>query len=32
MGEREAFHKLHERYDEALEKTQYFKNYVPPKE
>jgi enoyl-CoA hydratase len=32
MGEREAFHKLHEKYDEALEKTQYFKNYVPPKE
>jgi enoyl-CoA hydratase len=32
MGEREAFHKLHEKYDEALEKTQFFKNYVPPKD
>ncbi len=31
MGEREAFHKLHEKYDEALEKTQNFKNYNPPK-
>jgi enoyl-CoA hydratase len=31
MGEREAFHKLHEKYDEALEKTQFFKNYNPPK-
>ena len=31
MGEREAFHKLHEKYDEALEKTKYFKNYNPPK-
>ncbi len=29
MGEREAFHKLHEKYDEALEKTTFFKNYVP---
>jgi enoyl-CoA hydratase len=31
MGEREAFHKLHEKYDEALEKTTYFKNYNPGK-
>ncbi len=31
MGEREAFHKLHEKYDEALEKTQFFKNYNPAK-
>lgn len=32
MGEREAFHRLHEKYDAALEKTQFFKNYTPPKE
>jgi enoyl-CoA hydratase len=31
MGEREAFHKLHEKYDEALDRTTYFKNYIPPK-
>jgi enoyl-CoA hydratase len=31
MGEREAFHKLHEKYDEALEKTTFFKNYNPGK-
>jgi enoyl-CoA hydratase len=32
MGEREAFHKMHAVYDAALEKTQFFKNYNPPKE
>ncbi len=31
MGEREAFHKMHAVYDAALEKTQFFKNYNPPK-
>jgi hypothetical protein len=30
MGEREAFHKLHEKYDEALEKTQFFKTTTHP--
>jgi len=30
-GEREAFHKMHEKYDEALAKTKYFRNYEPPK-
>jgi len=29
MGEREAFHKLHEKYEEALNKTKYFKSYTP---
>src|SRR5690606_2974495 len=32
MGEREAFHKLHEKYDAALEKTKYFRNYGMGKE
>jgi len=32
MGEREAFHKLHEKYDAALEKTKYFRNYGMEKE
>jgi enoyl-CoA hydratase len=32
MGEREAFHKMHAVYDAALEKTQFFKNYNPPKQ
>lgn len=27
MGEREAFHKLHEAYEQALDKTKYFKSY-----
>lgn len=31
MGEREAFHKLHDKYEEALDKTKYFKSYRPPK-
>jgi len=31
MGEREAFHKMHAKYDEALEKTKFFKNFNPPK-
>jgi len=29
MGEREAFHKLHEKYEAALSKTKYFKSYDP---
>jgi enoyl-CoA hydratase len=32
MGEREAFHKLHEKYEAALNKTKYFKSYDPRKE
>jgi hypothetical protein len=31
MGEKAAFHKLHEKYDEALAKTTGFKNYNPAK-
>ncbi len=31
MGEREAFHKLHEKYEEALNKTKYFRSYDPRK-
>jgi hypothetical protein len=31
VGEREAFHKLHQSFDEALGKTKYFKSYSPPK-
>jgi len=27
LGEREAFHKLHKAFDEALEKTKYFKSF-----
>lgn len=27
MGEREAFHKLHEAFEEALDKTKYFKSF-----
>jgi enoyl-CoA hydratase len=30
-GEREAFHKLHQSFEEALGKTKYFKSYLPPK-
>ena len=29
MGEREAFHKMHEKYEEALNKTKYFRSYTP---
>jgi enoyl-CoA hydratase/carnithine racemase len=29
LGEREAFHKLHESFEEALNKTKYFKSYRP---
>lgn len=32
MGEREAFHKLHDKYEEALSKTKYFKSYDPSKD
>lgn len=32
MGEREAFHKLHEKYEAALNKTKYFQSYDPRKE
>jgi enoyl-CoA hydratase len=31
MGEREAFHKMHEKYEERLNKTKYFKSYRPEK-
>jgi enoyl-CoA hydratase len=31
MGHREAFHKLHEKYEEALNKTKYFQSYDPRK-
>jgi enoyl-CoA hydratase len=31
MGEKEAFHKLHEKYEEALNKTKYFQSYDPRK-
>jgi enoyl-CoA hydratase len=31
MGEREAFHKMHEKYEEALNKTKYFQSYDPQK-
>jgi enoyl-CoA hydratase len=31
MGEKEAFHKLHDKYEAALDKTRYFKSYSPPK-
>jgi len=31
MGEKAAFHKLHEKYEEALNKTKYFKSYDPSK-
>lgn len=32
MGEREAFHKMHDKYEAALNKTKYFKSYDPRKE
>lgn len=32
MGHREAFHKLHEKYEAALNQTKYFKSYDPRKE
>ena len=31
MGHREAFHKLHEKYEAALNETKYFKSYDPRK-
>jgi hypothetical protein len=31
MGHREAFHKLHEKYEGALNKTKYFQSYDPRK-
>ena len=31
MGEREAFHKMHEKYEERLNKTKYFQSYRPAK-
>lgn len=30
-GEKEAFHQMHAKYDEALAKTKFFRNYEPPK-
>jgi hypothetical protein len=32
MGEKEAFHKLHEKYEAELNKTKYFRSYDPAKE
>ena len=32
MGHREAFHKMHKKYEEALNETKYFKSYDPRKE
>ena len=32
MGHREAFHKLHEKYEAALNETKYFKSYYPKRE
>lgn len=32
MGEKAAFHKLHDKYEAALDKTKYFKSYDPRKE
>ena len=32
MGEKAAFHKLHDKYEEALNKTKYFKSYDPGQE
>jgi enoyl-CoA hydratase/carnithine racemase len=29
MGEREAFHKMHDKYEERLNKTKYFRSYRP---
>ena len=29
MGEREAFHKMHEKYEERLNKTKFFRSYDP---
>jgi enoyl-CoA hydratase len=31
MGEREAFHKMHEQYEARLNKTKYFRSYRPDK-
>ena len=31
MGHKEAFHKLHDKYEAALEETEYFKSYDPRK-
>jgi enoyl-CoA hydratase/carnithine racemase len=31
MGEREAFHKMHEKYEERLNNTKYFRSYRPEK-
>jgi len=31
MGEKAAFHKLHEKYEAALDKTKYFRSYDPRK-
>jgi enoyl-CoA hydratase len=31
MGERAAFHKMHEKYEERLDKTKYFRSYRPDK-
>jgi len=31
MGEREAFHKLHDKYEAALDKTKYFQSFNPQK-
>jgi enoyl-CoA hydratase len=31
MGEREAFHKMHEKYEERLNRTKYFRSFRPEK-
>ena len=31
MGHREAFHKMHEKYEAALNETKYFKSFDPRK-
>jgi enoyl-CoA hydratase len=31
MGERQAFHKMHEQYEARLDKTKYFRSYRPDK-
>ena len=31
MGEKEAFHKLHDKYEAALDKTKFFRSFNPEK-
>ena len=32
MGEKEAFHKMHDQYEARLNKTKYFQSYDPKKQ